>query len=57
MFRVKLKYKERVKWFVSNYYESGMEFGAIYSYLKDKDLDGFFYLNRFIVIPKYKDEL
>ena len=37
MKKIKLTYKERIQWFVNNYYETGMEYSHIYESFKDKD--------------------
>ena len=57
LFRKKLTYKERIDWFVANFYETGMEYGIVYDSFKDKDLDKIKWYDDFIKIPKYKDEL
>lgn len=57
LFRKKLTYKERIDWFVANFYETGMEYGIVYDTFKDKDLDKIKWYDDFIKIPKYKDEL
>lgn len=50
----KLTYKERVEWFITNFYETGMEYSIIYDFLKDKDLDNLEWYGDIIQIPKYK---
>lgn len=57
LFRKKLTYKERIDWFVVNFYETGMEYEIIYDSFKNEDLDRIKWYNDFIKIPKYKDEL
>lgn len=57
LFRKKLTYKERINWFVLNFYETGMEYDIIYDSFKKEDLDRIKWYNDFIKIPKYKDEL
>jgi hypothetical protein len=57
LFRKKLTYKERIDWFVSNFYETGMEYKIVYDSFKDEDLDKIEWYDDFIKIPKYKDEL
>lgn len=57
LFRKKLTYKERIDWFVENFYETGMEYESIYDSFKNEDLDKIKWYNDFIKIPKYKDEL
>ncbi len=56
-FRKKLTYKERIDWFVANFYETGMEYELIYDSFKSEDLDRIKWYDDFIKIPKYKDEL
>lgn len=57
LFRKKLSYKERIFWFISNYYETGMEYGILLYSMKYKNLDNFKWYNEYIKIPKYKDEI
>ena len=47
-----MTYKERVKWFFENYYETGMELEALYDSLKGEDLDNFEWYGEIINIPK-----
>ena len=56
-FRKKLTYKERIDWFVANFYETGMEYELIYDSFKNEDLDRIKWYDDLIKIPKYKDEL
>ncbi len=56
-FRKKLTYKERIDWFVANFYETGMEYELIYDSFKSEDLGRIKWYDDFIKIPKYKDEL
>jgi len=56
-FRKKLTYKERIDWFVANFYETGMEYEFIYDSFKSEDLDRIKWYDDLIKIPKYKDEL
>ena len=53
----KLTYKERIDWFVANFYETGMEYQIIYDSFKNEDLDRIKWYDDFIKIPEYKDEL
>jgi hypothetical protein len=55
--RVQLTTKERIIWFVRNYYETGMELDYCLDKLKDADLDNFHWYGKRLVIPKYKDEI
>lgn len=52
-----LTYKERIDWFVANFYETGMEYKNIYDSFKKEDLDKIEWYDDLIKIPKYKDEL
>lgn len=47
-----LTYEERVKWFINNYYETGMEYESLLISMKDKDLDNFEWYGEIIKIPK-----
>lgn len=55
--RKELTYEQRVRWFVNNYYETGMEYEAMLDDMKDKDLDNFQWYSDTFKIPKYKDEI
>jgi len=57
LFRKKLTYKERIDWFVSNFYETGMEYQNIYDSFKNENLNKIEWYGDFIKIPKYKDEV
>jgi hypothetical protein len=50
----KLTYEDRVKWFVENYYESGMELEILMESLKNEDLDNLSWNGEIISIPKFK---
>jgi len=52
-----LTYKERIDWFVANYYETGMEYEHIYTSFKKENLDKIKWYGDVIKIPKYKDKL
>ena len=54
--KTELTYEERIQWFVSNYYETGMEYQSLLVTMKDEDLDNFKWYNDVISIPKYKVE-
>lgn len=54
--KIELTYEERVKWFINNYYETGMEYKILLETMKDKDLNNFKWYNDVISIPKYKVE-
>ena len=53
----KLTYEERVRWFIQNYYETGMEYGILLDSLKNEDLDNFKWYDDIIKFPKYIDEI
>ena len=55
--REELTYEDRVKWFVKNFYETGMEYQVMLDKMKNQDLGSFKWYDDFIKIPKYKDEL
>jgi hypothetical protein len=44
--------EDRIKWFVTNYYETGMEMESLLVSLKDTDLDNFVWYDEKITIPK-----
>jgi hypothetical protein len=48
----KLSQGERIKWFVTNYYETGMEMESMLVSMKDTDLDNFVWYGEKITIPK-----
>lgn len=48
-----LTYEERIRWFVSNYYETGMEYEHLLKMMKDEDLDHFKWYEEIVNIPKY----
>jgi hypothetical protein len=52
----KLTYEERVQWFVSNFYETGMEYEAMLDNMKNQDLDNFEWYGDIVKIPKYKTQ-
>jgi hypothetical protein len=54
--KTELTYEERIQWFVSNYYETGMEYQSLLVTMKEEDLDNFKWYDDFIPIPKYKVE-
>jgi len=54
---VELTYKERILWFMANYYETGMEYQHIFESFKDSDLDNFKWYNETISFPKYKSDI
>lgn len=52
-----LNYEERIAWFVSNYYETGMEFQSLLQSMKTENLDKFEWCGETIRIPKTYSEL
>ena len=54
--KTELTYEERIQWFISNYYETGMEYESLLITMKNEDLDNFKWYNDIISIPKYKVE-
>jgi hypothetical protein len=46
-------YEQRIKWFIENYYESGMEYEGLLVSMKDTDLNSFQWYGETISIPKY----
>jgi hypothetical protein len=48
-----LTYEERIKWFIQNYYESGMEYELLLISMKDENLDAIKWYDEIIAIPKY----
>jgi hypothetical protein len=48
-----LTYEERVRWFVNNYYETGMEYASMLESMKNEDLDNFEWYGEKIQIPKF----
>lgn len=56
--RIELTKEQRIKWFFTNYYETGMELEGLQQSLKDKDLDlGIDWIDGKIIPPKYLDEI
>jgi hypothetical protein len=54
LFRKKLTYGERIRWFINNYYETGMEYEVLLCSMENEDLDNIKHYNDIIKIPKYK---
>lgn len=55
--REELTYEERIRWFVINYFETGMEYQIMLDSCKKDDLDNFKWYGEIIKIPKYRDEV
>lgn len=53
----RLTYEERIRWFITNYYESGMEYEGLLSSMKDTNLDSFQWYDETISIPKYNNDI
>jgi hypothetical protein len=47
-----LSQEDRIRWFVRNYYETGMEMESMVVAMKDTDLDNFVWYDEKIDIPK-----
>jgi hypothetical protein len=47
-----LSYEERIRWFVDNYYETGMEYEICLQTMKDFNLDNFKHYDEVVKIPK-----
>lgn len=55
--KIRIKYEDRIKWFLANYYESGMEYGQLLRSMKNKDLDNLEWYGDTVNIPKYLHEI
>ena len=53
--KLELTYEERIQWFISRYYETGMEYEGLLASMKDTNLDSFQWYDETISIPKYSD--
>jgi hypothetical protein len=51
--QIELTYEERVRWFVNNYYETGMEYASMLESMRDEDLDNFVWYGETMQIPKF----
>ena len=52
----KLEYKHRIAWFISHYYETGMEYPILLENMKNEDLDKVKWYNGVISIPTELEE-
>lgn len=52
-----MSYEERIWWFFSSHYETGMEYEILLQSLKGQDLDKFKWYDEFLSFPKYKIDL
>lgn len=48
-----LEYEERIKWFFTNYYETGMEYEILLEDMKKQNLDKIKHHDKIIALPKY----
>ena len=48
---------ERIQWFISNYYETGMEYKSLLFSMKETNLDGFQWYDEVVSIPKYRQDV
>lgn len=48
-----LEYEERIKWFFTNYYETGMEYEILLDTMKKQNLDKIKHYDQIISLPKY----
>jgi hypothetical protein len=55
--KTKLTYEERIRWFIQNYYETGMEYSCLLVSMKDEDLDSLEWYGEKISIPQYREEI
>lgn len=49
---VTLTYEQRIRWFIHNYYETGMEYQILLDTMKDENLDRFEWYGEIINIPR-----
>ncbi len=49
-----MSYEERIRWFIQNYYETGMEYEGLLVGMKDTNLDSFEWYGEMISIPRYR---
>ena len=54
---IELSYEERIKWFYSNYYETGMEYDNLLKTMLNDNLDNLKWYDEIIKIPKYRKDL
>lgn len=55
--RKKLTYEDKVRWFVNNYYETGMEYEGMLKELKDENLNNFKWYDEIIKFPEYENDI
>jgi len=49
-----IPYEQRIRWFINNYYETGMEYRILLDTMKDENLDKLEWYGEIISIPKHK---
>jgi thymidylate synthase len=52
-YTTELTYAQRIKWFITNYYETGMEYKILLDTMKNENLDKVKFYDEEIAIPKY----
>ncbi len=55
--KTELTYEERVRWFIQNYYETGMEYSSLLVSMKNENLESYDWYGETITIPKYREEI
>jgi len=55
--KTRLSYEERIRWFIQNYYESGMEYSCLIVSMKDENLDSLEWYGETISIPQFREEI
>lgn len=53
---VTLTYEQRIRWFIDNYYETGMEYQILLDTMKNENLDRFEWYGDIINIPRQVEE-
>jgi hypothetical protein len=54
IFCEEIKYEDRVRWFLENYYETGMEYEILLDSFKKENLDAVKWYDQIIFVPKYR---
>ena len=55
--KTELTFEERVRWFIQNYYETGMEYSSLLVSMKNENLESYDWYGETITIPKYREEI
>lgn len=55
--KIRLSYVQRIRWFINNYYETGMEYEILFDSFRNKDLNNIEWYDDIIKIPEFVDEL